>query len=129
MLIQIKLTQSKTIKDGWKNILSIHDSADFRAIENILVSLVHSRTHVSPIFTNGSRSDPPSPLHESSAEIMTPKGSTKPHNKPTNLVPYVPADPDSDPILSDSSSSESFDPSDCEYYKQILCGKRTKKNA
>ena len=49
---------------------------------------------------------------------MKPKGNSKPWDNPTNPLPYVPADPNSDPILSDSSSSYQYDLSDEEYYKQ-----------
>ena len=57
------------------------------------------------------------PLNDLSEYIMTPKGTHTPQNKPPNKVPYVPADPDSEPSLSYSSSSESSDSSDNKYYK------------
>ena len=80
----------------------INGSENICAIENILVSPVHSLVHTSPIFLRGIASDPPSLLHYLSAESVTPKGIPKPHDKPPNMVPYVPTRQDSDPILSDS---------------------------
>ena len=77
------------------NIGSIHGSENIRAIEKILASLVHSTVHTSPIFTYGSSIDPPSAPHDPLTEIMIPKGNTNPHNNPPNLLPNVPADPDS----------------------------------
>ena len=44
---------------------SILDSYNICVIENIFSSPLHYLVHVSPIFTYGSASDPPSPLHES----------------------------------------------------------------
>ena len=70
------------------------------------------------IFTYGISSDPQSPPHDSSEEILTPKGNYTSHNNPTNPVPKVPEDLDSDPGSSDSSSLDSSDSSDDEYYKQ-----------
>ena len=52
------------------------------------------------IFTYGTTSDPQSPSHDSSAETMKPKGNPTPRNNPPNMVPNVPADPDSDLISS-----------------------------
>ena len=69
------------------------------------------------IFTYGTASDPWSPSHDLSAESVTPKGNPTPWNKPHNPVPNIPSDPDSDPILSDYSLSDSFDSSEDEYYK------------
>ena len=60
----------------------------------------------SPIFTYWRASDPPSPLHDYSAESITPKGNTNPFGNPPNPVTNVPTDPDSDPSSSYSSSSE-----------------------
>ena len=57
---------------------------------------------------------------------MTPKGNHKPRDNPPNPWPNLPADPDSDPNLSDSSLSESYDSSDDKYYKQGLCAKKDK---
>ena len=74
----------------------------------------------------GIASDPPSPPHESSAEIGIPRGNTKPRNKPPNMVPIVSADQDSDPSFSDSSSSDSFDSSDDAYYKRRQYAKMIK---
>ena len=68
------------------------------------------------IFTYG-KIDPPSPSHESSAQIMTPNGNPMPHNNPHNPVPNVPADLDADTIFSYSSLSDSSDSSDDKYYK------------
>ena len=68
------------------------------------------------IFTYGT-SDTPSPSHESSAEIVTPKGNPTPRNNPTNLVQNIPADPDSYPSFSDSSSLGSSDSYDQNCYK------------
>ena len=105
------------------NIGSIHDSANICAIENILTSpvhLVHTPTTLptSPIFNYGRESYPLSPSHDSSEESVTPKGNPKPHDNPSNPVPNVLADPDSDPSLSDFSSSNSSDSPDNKYYKQ-----------
>ena len=100
-----------------KNIGSIHDSANICALENILASPVHSPVQASPIFTHGIASDPMSPSHDSSAESVTPKLIYKPGDNPPNLVLYVPSDPDSYPILSYYSLSESSNSSDNEYYK------------
>ena len=57
---------------------------------------------------------------------MTPKVNHNPHNNPPNPVPNVPADLDSDPSLSYSSSSYSSDSSDDEYYKQRRRAKKGK---
>ena len=88
-----------------------HDSANIRAIEKILTStgyLVHTPPPVlaSPIFTYWRASDPLSLVHDYSAEIITPKGNTNPRVNPPNPVTNIPADPDSDPSSSYSSSSE-----------------------
>ena len=99
------------------NISSIHDSYDICAIEKISAMLVHSPVHSSPIFNYWNTSNPPSLPHYSSTESVTPKGIPTPHDNPPNPVPYVPADPDSDPGLSYSSMSNSYDSSDDEYYK------------
>ena len=69
------------------------------------------------IFTYGSVSDPQSPPHNSSVEIVTPKGNPTTSNNPPNTVPNVPYDPNSAPILSDSSLPELSDSSDNKYYK------------
>ena len=58
---------------------------------------------------------------------MKPKGIHKTHDKPPNPVPNIPADPYSDPSFSDSSSSESYESSDDEYYKRMQCAKKYKK--
>ena len=76
---------------------SIHDSVNIFAMEKILASLVNYPAHTSLIFNYGSTSDPPSPPHDSLAEILTPKGNPKPRKNPPNPVTYVPADPYSDP--------------------------------
>ena len=94
-----------------------------------MVFLVHSPVHVSPIFNYRSASNPPSPPHDSSAESVTPKGSPKPRINPPNQVPHVPSDPNSDPSLSGSSFSDSFDSSDNDYSKQIRSTKRVKINS
>ena len=93
------------------NIGSIYDSANICAIEKILASPVHSLVNASLIFTYGSASDPPSPSHESPEESVTPKVITKSQDNPTNSVPYLPYDLDSDPSSQYSSSSESSDSS------------------
>ena len=59
---------------------------------------------------------------------MTPKGNPTPHNNPPNSVLNVPADPDSDPSLSDSPMSYPSDSSDGEYSKQRRCMKENKNN-
>ena len=97
----------------------------------MLASTVNSQVHASPIFTYesargplsiftyGSASEPPSPLNELSAESVIPKKlNPKTHKNPPNPVLYVPADPDPDSSLSDSSSGLS-DSSDDDYYKLI----------
>ena len=109
---------NQPVPDGSINTGSIHDSANMRAIEKILASPVHSLVPASPILLYGSTSDPPSPLHDTSAESVTPERNTKPHKNPPNLVPYVPDEPNSDPSLSDYSFSDSSDSSENEYYKQ-----------
>ena len=112
------------------NPTTINDSADFHALNKILscygdlkdtkahASPTRTNNHVLPVkfvhkpspvpdsqtcFTNGTASDPQSPYHDSSEEIVTPKGNPTPRNKPPNLVPNVPDDPDSD-----TSPSASF---------------------
>ena len=87
-------------------------------MEKLLTSPVHYTVHESPISKYGSASDPPSPPHDSSAEIVTPRENTKPRDNPPNPVRNISADPDSDPTLSDYSSSESCDSSDNKYYKR-----------
>ena len=52
---------------------------------------------------------------------MTPKFNPTPRNNPHNLVPNVPADPDSTPSFLDSSLSESSHSSDDGYIKQVSC--------
>ena len=59
------------------------------------------------VFTHGTASDPPSQSHDSSLEIVTPKGNHTPRNNQYNTVPNIPADLDSDPSFSDSSLSDS----------------------
>ena len=105
------------IPDDSKNIGSIHDSADIPAIENILDYSVHYPVPASQIFLYGSASDPLSLLHDSSSEIVTPKVIPNQCSNPPNPLPYIPADPDSDPSFSDSSLSNSSDSSENEYYK------------
>ena len=72
-----------------------------------MVHLVHTPSPVpaTQIFTYGTASDP------------------TPHNNPPNMLTNIPADPDSDPGLSDSSLSDSSDSFDDEYYKRIRCEK------
>ena len=94
------------------------NDSDSCAIENILVSSVHSLFHASPIFTYGGESDPPSPPNDSSSVSVTPKGIPKPRNNPLNLVLYVSDYQDSEPSLSDSSSLNSSNSSDNDCYKQ-----------
>ena len=96
-------------------------------MEKILALPVNSPVHASPIFTYLGASDPPSLSHNSLAEILSPKVNPKPRNNPPNTVLYVPSDLDSNPGLSDYSSSESSDLSDGEYFKQIQCVKKNKK--
>ena len=66
---------------------------------------------------------------DSSAEIVTPKGITNPCYKPPNTVPFVLADPDTEPSSSDSSSSDPSNSSDGDYYKKDDVQKSTKINA
>ena len=91
-----------------------------------MASLVYFLVHASQIFTYGSASDPPSPPHYSSTESVTPIGNSKPGGKPQNMVPNIPAVPDSDPSLSGSSFSDSSDSSDNEYYKRRRRAKNNK---
>ena len=74
---------------------------------NILIydPLVHIPSTVPTplIFTYGAISNSQSPSHESSSEIVKSKGNPTPRHNPPNLVPNVPADPDSDQISSYSS--------------------------
>ena len=49
-----------------------------------------------------------------------------PHNNPPNTITNVPADPDLDTSLSDSSSLDSYDSPDDEYYKQTRHAKKNK---
>ena len=56
---------------------------------------------------------------------MTPEVNPTPHNNPTNPVPNVPADPDSDPILSYFYPPDLSNSSDNNYYRQR---RRAKKN-
>ena len=86
-------------------------------MEKILALLVHSLVHTSPIFNYGIASDPPSPLHDSTEEIVTPRVNPKQYDNPPDTVPNVSSDPDSDPSFSDSSLSESYESSDDKYYK------------
>ena len=51
------------------------------------------------------------------AESVTPKVNPTPRNNPPNLILNVPADQDSDPSLSYSSLSYSFDLLDVDSYK------------
>ena len=76
-------------------------------------------------FIYGTKNDPPSPLHESSAESVTYKGNPAQRNNPPNPVPNVPDDPDSDQSFSYFSSPYLSDSSDDDYSKQR---RRTKKN-
>ena len=94
------------------------------------VQLVYIISPVSApqIFTHGTTSDPRLTLHDLSAESGTPKVYPTPRNNPTNLIPNVPDDSDSDPSSSHSSSSDSSDSSDDKYYKRRRHEKR-KKNA
>ena len=57
---------------------------------------------------------------------MTAKVNPNPCKNPPNTVPYIPADPDSDPSFSDYSLSESSESSDNEYYKWIRGAKKDK---
>ena len=101
-LIHVDLNHTKSIQPipaTLKKIGSIHDSANICAIEKILASPVHSPVPDSPIILYGSTSDPPSPFHDSSAEIVTPKAIPNPRYNPLNLLLRVPADPDSDPFF------------------------------
>ena len=107
-----------------KYIGSIQYSVGICAIKKILASIVNLLGPALPIFLYGIKSDPPSTSHDSSVESVIPKVMPKPRNKPLNLVLYVPADPDSYPSLSYSSSSELYDSSEDWHYKKI----RHKKN-
>ena len=91
------------------NIGSIHDSDSIISIEKNLESPVHYPVHASPIFTYGSANDPLLPTYDLSSESVTTKGNPNTCNNPTNPVPYIPDDPDSDPSLLYSTLSESSD--------------------
>ena len=58
-------------------------------------------------------------MHDSSEESVTPKFSPTPLNNPPKLAQNIPAELDSDPILSDSSLSDLSDSSDDDYSKLI----------
>ena len=95
---------NKPIPSYSTNIISLNDSADICAIENIFSSPVHLvhipfTVHAPRIFTYGIESDPRSPLHDSLAESVTHKGNHMPRNNPPNPVPNIPSNPDSDPIF------------------------------
>ena len=86
---------NQSIQDNLTNIVSISDSSDICAIEKILSLLVHwvHTPYLVPttgIFTYGTASDPRSPSHEPSTEIVTHKGNHTLRNKPPNLLPNVP---------------------------------------
>ena len=57
---------------------------------------------------------------------MTPKGNPTLRNNSSNPAPNVPTDPDSDPSLSDSSLSDSYDSPDGEYPNKGDVQKRMK---
>ena len=84
------------------------------------VHLVHTPSLVTaPIFlTYATASDLSSTSHESSAERMTSKGNHTMCNNSPNPVLNVPADPDSDPGPSYSSSLDSSDSSYDKYSKR-----------
>ena len=84
---------NQPIPEDLTNIVSTHDSAEICALEKIFASPINSLIHESQIRTYGSASDPISPPHDSLAEIVAPKGSTKTHANTPNTVSYVPADP------------------------------------
>ena len=94
---------NEPIPDYLTNIRPIHNLTTICVIESLLALLVHFPVHTSTIFIYGIASDPLSPSHESSSENLTHKGNPKPCNNPTDPLPYIPDDPDSDPSLSDSS--------------------------
>ena len=77
----------------------MNDSSNICAIEKILSSPVHLLHIPSPvpspcIFTYGTASDPRSPSHDSSVEIVAHKSNPTSFNKPPNMLPKVPYDPD-----------------------------------
>ena len=121
---------NKIIPYDYTNIVSINDLTGICAMEKIFPSPVNlvrtpSTVHAPQIFIYWTSSDSRSSSYESSAETVTPKGNPTPRNNPTNMVPNVPDDPESNPGLSYSSSSDSSDLSDNDYSKQVW---RTKKN-
>ena len=74
------------------------------------INALHSYPPVmTPQIFTYETSDPPLPLHDSSAESVTPKGNPTLRNNLPNLVPNVPSDPDSDPVSSDSYLYYSYD--------------------
>ena len=81
------------------------------------VSLVHTHSLVTvprskPIFTYRTI-DPSSPYNcQSSPASVTRTVNYIPHNNPPKLVPYVPVEPESDLISSDSSLLDSSYPSE-----------------
>ena len=60
---------------------------------------------------------------------MMPKVNPTSCNNPSNPVPNLTSDPDLDPILSHSSSLDSSDSWDDDYYKRRHCEKNNKINA
>ena len=72
---------------------------------------------IAPRMVNYGTSDPPSTLHESPSESVTPQGKLTPHNNPLNLVLNIPSDPYSDPSSSYSSLLNPSDLLDGDYFK------------
>ena len=104
-----------------------HVSSKHKAHTTSTVNELHLHLTVpSPQIFTYRTSDPPSTLHNSSEESVTPKRITKPINNPPNLVPNLPSDPDSDPDSSDSSLSVFSDSSGDKYYKQRQLMKNNK---
>ena len=115
------------------------EASDFSTITLLVhnyVSLVHTSSPIYPyypipapyhisIFTHVSI-EPPPPLHDTSSSpaSVAPKDDPTPRNNPPNPVPNVPADPDSDPISSYSTSLDSSKSSDSRYHKQLGGTKR-----
>ena len=103
--VQVDLNHTnpnQNIPDESTKIRSKNDSENICEIKKILtssVNLVHTTSPVpsSPIFLYGKTRDPTSPSYDSSAESVTTKRNHTLCYNPTNSVPNMLADTDSDP--------------------------------
>ena len=105
---------NQLVPDNSTNIGTINNLSDIHEIEKMLSSPIPTPQ---TFFNYGRSSDPPSTLHDLPEESVTAKGNSTSYNNPPNLVPTIPADPDSYISSSYSSLSYSSDSSDYEYSK------------